>query len=304
MQPHEQFKTQVAFSRNRGLITCDEQKSLMKKLVVIPGCGGVGGIFAETLARLGVGNFRIADDDIFEIGNFNRQAGAKISNLKKNKANITAQAIKEINPHAHVDVWQCKVTHQNVEKFIEDADVALDGIDFYSISDRRKFFHACWQAQIPAITSAPLGFSSTLHIFDQGGMTFDEYFDLQDRDNIPEQLLKFLIGLAPQSLNRSYTDFSAIDPINKTGPSSIIGTQQAANMVGVEVLKILLNRNPSAPAPHYMQFDNYNQKLAKSRLFLGNRHPRQLLARWLVKRGLIKMGIWQQLEHKYQVGYL
>jgi len=290
------FDQRIAFSRNRGLISQEEQSTLMNKRVAIPGCGGVGGLFAETLARIGIGKFRIADDDVFEIGNFNRQAGATVSTVNMNKADVTATQIRDINPLAEVEVWHQKVTEKNALQFISGADVVLDGIDFYALPDRRALFQACWQQQVPAMTSAPLGFSATLHIFAPGGMSFDEYFDLHKPDSLPEQLLKFLIGLAPRALNRMYTDYSSIDPERKTGPSSILGTQQAASLVCAEVLRILLGWGQSALAPNYLQFDNYRQCLAKSRMPFGNRHIRQRLAYYLAKRLLKKQGVWQKLQ--------
>ena len=50
-----------AFSRNLGLINPQEQEKLRKSRVAIAGMGGIGGINLMTLARLGIGAFRIAD---------------------------------------------------------------------------------------------------------------------------------------------------------------------------------------------------------------------------------------------------
>ena len=58
-----------AFRRNLGLITEQEQQKLSNAHVAIVGMGGVGGIHAATLARLGIGRFSIADPDVFEISN-------------------------------------------------------------------------------------------------------------------------------------------------------------------------------------------------------------------------------------------
>src|SRR5688572_3034414 len=74
-----------AFKRNRGLITEEEQQKLRNSRVAIAGMGGVGGVHLITLARLGIGKFTIADPDVFDVPNFNRQYGATISNLGRNK---------------------------------------------------------------------------------------------------------------------------------------------------------------------------------------------------------------------------
>src|SRR5215510_5748214 len=93
-----QWSYEEAFKRNRGLITEAEQQKLRNSRVAIAGMGGVGGVHLITLARLGIGKFTIADPDVFEVANFNRQYGATISNLGRNKAEAMAEAALEINP--------------------------------------------------------------------------------------------------------------------------------------------------------------------------------------------------------------
>ena len=70
------FTYDLAFSRNIGWVTRDEQHDLRDKRVAIAGMGGVGGSHLLTLTRLGIGGFHLADFDTFELANFNRQAGA------------------------------------------------------------------------------------------------------------------------------------------------------------------------------------------------------------------------------------
>ena len=60
------FAYDEAFSRNIGWVTATEQRALRGKRVAIAGLGGVGGAHLITLARLGVGAFRIADFDRFD----------------------------------------------------------------------------------------------------------------------------------------------------------------------------------------------------------------------------------------------
>ena len=67
------FSAAEAFERNLGLISPEEQERLAKTTIAIAGCGGVGGVHAHTLARLGIGGFRLCDPDEFSLANFNRQ---------------------------------------------------------------------------------------------------------------------------------------------------------------------------------------------------------------------------------------
>lgn len=76
-----EFDYDLAFGRNIGWVTRDEQQALRAKRIAIAGLGGVGGSHLLTLTRLGVGAFHLADFDAFDVPNFNRQAGAMTSTL-------------------------------------------------------------------------------------------------------------------------------------------------------------------------------------------------------------------------------
>ena len=75
------FDYHLAFSRNLGWVTEAEQAALRSRRIAIAGLGGVGGSHLLTLTRLGIGKFTIADLDVFELANFNRQAGASLRHV-------------------------------------------------------------------------------------------------------------------------------------------------------------------------------------------------------------------------------
>jgi tRNA threonylcarbamoyladenosine dehydratase len=285
------FSRAEAFERNTGLISLEEQKILASSLVVIAGCGGVGGLHAHTCARLGIGRFRIADTDTFSIANINRQIGATVQSIGKNRAEVTADMIRSINPECTVEVLDRNICADNVGAFVRDADLVFDGVDFFALSARRQLFAAAWQVDIPALTAAPLGFSATLHVFANGGMSFDEYFDLADEQEPFEQLMRFIVGLAPAGLHLPYMDLSSVNTQTGRGPSSILGAQMAASLAGGEALAILLNRRPLLLAPEYLQFDCYRQVLRKRRLRGGNRNWLQRLRRISLTKKFRTLGL-------------
>jgi molybdopterin/thiamine biosynthesis adenylyltransferase len=284
------FSHAEAFERNIGLISLEEQQKLASSLVVIAGCGGVGGFHAHTAARLGISGFRIADADTFSIANLNRQIGATVKTVDKNKAEVTAEMIRSINPESSVEISSANISADNVAAFVKDADLVIDGIDFFALPARRRLFAAAWQAGIPALTAAPLGFSATLHVFARGGMSFDEYFDLNDDQEPFEQLMRFIVGLSPGGLHLPYMDLSSVDTQSGRGPSSILGCQIAASLAGGEALKILLNRGRPMLAPAYLQFDCYRQRFRKRRLRGGNRNWLQQVKRKVLAKKLRALG--------------
>jgi tRNA threonylcarbamoyladenosine dehydratase len=287
------FRSAEAFERNLGLISQQEQKRLTCARVSIAGCGGVGGLHAHALARVGIGRFKLTDPDTFSLANINRQIGATVQTIGENKAIVTARMIQSINPEAEVEIIEKGVSAESATEFVKDADLVVDGIDFFSIEARRRLFGAAWRAGIPAVTAAPLGFSSTLHVFAPGGMSFDRYFDLHDDQEYLDQVVNFAIGLAPKALHLPYMDLSSVDPKTGRGPSSIIATQMAASLVAAEAVRIILDRGPSLFAPHYLQIDSYRQSLRKGYLRNGNRRWSQQLKRRVLKKRLCSLG-WDE----------
>ncbi len=285
------FSYSEAFERNIGLISEREQQLLRNKTVAIAGCGGVGSVHAHTLARIGVGNFVLADPDTYSVANFNRQIGANMSTVGENKAQVMKKLILSINPEANVRVTDGGVSNENICSFIEGSQLVVDGIDFFSITPRRLLFSAAWDAGLPALTAAPLGFSGALLVFDKPGMSFDEYFNIDDAQTYYDQIINFLIGLAPAALHLPYMDLKGVDPSTGRGPSSIVGVQMAACLLCAQAIKILLDRKGGFVAPEYVQFDAYRLKTKRGRLGKGNRGLVQKLKRKIVLNKFQDLGL-------------
>lgn len=275
-----------AFFRNIGLFSEEEQKRLKEAKVAIAGMGGVGGLHLLTLTRLGIGRFHICDDDSFELVNFNRQVGATISTLGKNKATVMKEMALAINPHLEIKIFPA-ITEENIDAFLKEVDVAVDGLDFFNIEARRLFFKKAKERRIYALTAGPIGFSTAMLIFSPKGMSFDRYFDLHHNMDYLDKIISFALGLAPKGLHLNYLNIKNVDLKSGTGPSSIVACNLCSALVGMETTNIILKRKLPKAVPYYIQFDPYRCKYKKGYLIFGNRNPVQKIKRWIVKR-LIK----------------
>jgi len=283
-----------AFSRNLGLINPEEQARLLRCRVAIPGMGGVGGLHLMTLARIGVGKFRIADADEFETKNFNRQFGATIEHLGKPKVDVLAASVRSVNPELEVDAFNQFVTADNVASFLDGVDLVIDAVDFFAFDARRMLFREAARRGIWVITAGPIGFSTAWLAFDPSGMSFDQYFDLRDDMQPVDQFAAFAMGLAPRSTHLPYFDFSHVDASGR-GPSVAAACRLAAGVVGVEAVKILLDRGGVRAAPCYAQFDAYRCLLRKGRIPMGNRNPIQRFKRSVLRKRMVKLGYGQNV---------
>lgn len=284
------FAYDEAFSRNLGWITPAEQRALRGKRVAIAGLGGVGGAHLLTLARLGVGKFHVADHDVFELANFNRQNGASLASLAKPKIDVLAAMALDINPELELRKFEDGVTRGNLDAFLSGVDVYVDGLDFFAFDARERTFAACHAARIPAITAAPLGMSVALLNFLPGRMSFEEYFRLEGKPEA-EKRVRFLLGLSPVMLHRGYlADSSFVDFERGRAPSTGMACQLCAGVAATETLKILIGRGKVDAAPTGLQFDAYRGKLKRTWRPWGNRNPLQRLVIAIARRQLGAMG--------------
>ncbi len=280
------FDYAAAFSRNIGWVTEPEQAVLRGARIAIAGLGGVGGAHLLTLCRLGIAKFAIADFDHFEVHNFNRQAGASMPFLGQPKVDVLAQLALDVNPEADLRKFDQGVTPANVDEFLRDVDLYVDGIDFFAIEARRMVFAACRERGIPALTAAPLGMGVSLLYFDPKGMSFEDYFRLEGQP-VQEQYARFIAGLSPAMMQRRY--LVSADAVNFTemrGPSTMMACDLCAGVMGTAALKVLLGRGSLKAAPWAMQFDAYEQALRFTWRPFGNDNPLQRLLLMLVRSKL------------------
>ncbi|MCG5497653.1 ThiF family adenylyltransferase [Ectothiorhodospira variabilis] len=273
----QDFDYTHAFSRNLGWVTEGEQILLRNKRIAIAGMGGVGGTHLLTLTRLGVGAFNLADLDTFEQPNFNRQAGAMLSTVERPKAEVLAEMARDINPSLDLTVFGEGIHADNLDAFLKDVDLFVDGLDFFAPEIRARVFARCHDLGIPAITAGPIGMGTAYLIFTPDGMSFEDYFRMS---GLPEkyQYVNFLVGLTPSAPHRRYlVDPSRLSLGERRGPSTMMACQLCAGVTGTEALKILLQRGPVYPAPYYHLFDAYGMRYRRGRLFWGNRGPLQSL---------------------------
>ncbi len=133
------------------------QEKLAQAKVLLVGCGALGSIQAELLARAGVGFLRIVDRDIPEFSNLPRQflydEDCVMERLPK--AIAAAERIRKINSLIHVEAHVADVNSQNMSEFAHGVDIILDGVD--NFSTRYLINDYCVQNSIPWVYGAIQG---------------------------------------------------------------------------------------------------------------------------------------------------
>jgi len=273
---------QRAFSRNRGLISETEQAKLKNTRVAIPGMGGMGGVHAATLARTGIGKFTIADFDQFDVHNINRQHGAMASTIGQDKALVMESMIKDINPSVDIKVINQAIDATNMDAFLADVDVMIDALDVFVIDTRRLLYRRARELGIPVISAGPIGFSAVVNVFTPNGMSFDDFFGLNDSMSEKEMLLAFFASI-PFGPHMSYMNVKGVDPATGAAPSLSLACQIGAGMASTEVVRYVLDRTKIKAVPWFMQFDPYSRYYKQHYRWLGGENPLFAFKKHIIK---------------------
>lgn len=171
------------YERNIPALTEAECLALGKKKVLVVGCGGLGGHIIDQLARIGVGFLRVADGDVFEASNLNRQLLSSVPLLGVNKARAAADHIARVNPEVTVEAVEEFLTEVNASALIDGCDAVLDALD--NVPSRRLLASACEKAGIPYIYGAIQGWVAQAAISLPGddliGKLFPEEVEIRDK---------------------------------------------------------------------------------------------------------------------------
>ncbi|HYA40510.1 MAG TPA: ThiF family adenylyltransferase [Syntrophobacteraceae bacterium] len=138
-------------------IGVEGQLKLAKSTVFIVGCGALGCLQANLLARAGLGRLRIADRDLVEWSNLQRQILFEESDAASNvsKAEAAARHLRAINSSISVESLAVDVTVQNAESLLSDADLVLDGTD--NFETRYLINDVCVKLEKPWVYGGVIG---------------------------------------------------------------------------------------------------------------------------------------------------
>ncbi len=127
-----------------------------KAHVIVIGIGGVGSWAVEALARNAIGKLTLIDMDVVAESNINRQLPAMTSTLGRNKIDVMADRIREINPDCEVTLIDDFITRDNLAETInESADYIIDCIDSSRV--KAALINWCKRRKIKIITLGGAG---------------------------------------------------------------------------------------------------------------------------------------------------
>jgi molybdopterin-synthase adenylyltransferase len=219
------------YARNLSALTLEEQQRICGSTVLVCGCGGLGGILVQLLARAGVGRLRIADGDVFAPSNLNRQLFSDRTSLTRAKADVAAETLRIVNPFTSADAIRENFMETNAGRLVWGTDLVLDALD--NIEGRRLLATTAKNLKVPLIHAAVAGWWGQVSTLLPGGsVDLSSIYGTQRSRDAAEQSL------------------GVLGPVAAT-----IGSLQA-----LEAVRILCGR-PSAYSGRLLYFDGENGRM-------------------------------------------
>ena len=142
---------QNQFSRTEMLFGKPAVDTLRSAHVAVFGIGGVGGYVVEVLARSGIGELTIIDNDRVSLTNLNRQIYALHSTIGRPKVDVAEERIHDINPCCIVHKHQTFYLPQNAEEInLCSIDYVVDCID--TVTAKLELVRRCHVLSIPILS--------------------------------------------------------------------------------------------------------------------------------------------------------
>ena len=143
-------------SRSAMLLGEGGIQALMRAKVAVFGVGGVGGYLCEALARAGVGEIHLFDNDTVSLSNINRQIIALHSTVGEPKVEVMRARILDINPACRVVTHQVFYLPENADDFpLRQYDYVADAID--TVSAKIELAVRANAADVPLISAMGTG---------------------------------------------------------------------------------------------------------------------------------------------------
>lgn len=268
--------------RNLGFVSAAEQERLRRTPIFCCGAGGMGGAALQTLVRAGCARLVIADVDRFEVSNLNRQVFAGMSVMGEPKADVTARALREIDPGIELRVLGREWTGE-LDTLLVDIKIVVNAMD-----DAAAALHLYRRARTHGAT-----------VVDAYSAPLPSVFVVRPGDPRPEERLGFptlgtdwqrvtdaqrdacrraeAMHVLVHSSSARHFDLAVAGEVfagRRPRPSFAPVVIMAGNLMAMEVLKLVLGR-PDVTDDRGYFFDPWTAKVER---------PRSALAAFALRR--------------------
>jgi hypothetical protein len=243
------------FQRTTGILSPQLIQQLANVHVLIAGVGGAGGQAAVDLARLGFGCLTLADFDVYERHNMNRQAGCFESTLGQPKIDVVARICADINPALKLRLVADGITGENCGELLRAGEFpepafVIEVIDLAGVPAKIALHRACRERGITAMTGIMLGLGGSLIVFAPDAPGYERLFVRAD-GRID------LASAIPRIGSYFVTEFwEACLAGRGHAPTCVIGAATASSLMVSEIVRgLMLGKAAMTTWPEYLYVD-------------------------------------------------
>ncbi|MFQ5560443.1 MAG: molybdopterin-synthase adenylyltransferase MoeB [Nitrospinota bacterium] len=221
------------------------QKKLLGARVLLLGAGGLGSPIALYLAAAGIGNLGIIDFDVVDMSNLQRQIIHSMADVGKQKGVSAKESIRAMNPDVNVEVFEEKLSSENIFSIIENYDIIVDGCD--NFPTRYLINDACVMKNKTNIHGSIFRFEGQVTVFkhNEGPCYRCLYPEPPPPGMTPSCQEAGVLGVLPGIIG-TLQAVEVIKQIMGNG-KSLVGRLMLYNALDAEFRQVRLRKNPSCP---------------------------------------------------------
>ena len=221
----------LRYAKNFRTLTLAEQRHICEGRVLVCGCGGLGGVIINLLARAGVGTLRLVDGDVFAPSNLNCHWFCDTQELSRPKAEVAGERVRAINPLTEVEVFSTIMDANNAGALVGGMDLVIDALD--NLPGSLLLAEAAKHMRVPFIHASAAGWWGQISTF------------------LPESFLNLYDIYGPQEEGNPAEDMTGV-----LGPAPAA----IASLASFEVIRLLSGRN-SAYADQLLYLDGESGRM-------------------------------------------
>lgn len=155
----------MRYSRHLMLpqLDIDGQEALLNAAVLVVGMGGLGCAAAPYLVASGIGNITLADDDIIDSSNLQRQILYREADIGQSKVHQAVASLRQLNADITITALQQRLSDEALAKQVAQCSLVLDCTD--NLASRNAINAACVNAKVPLVSGAAIRFEGQVASF-------------------------------------------------------------------------------------------------------------------------------------------
>ncbi len=279
------FDIEQTLVRNKDIISPDEAAVLGSTVILIAGCGSVGGAVVEPLIRMGLNSVVLADPEDFDMSNLNRQS-CTLHDIDKRKVSGIEKRIRAIKPYAEVRTFSDGLTLDSLDDACDGVSLIFDGIDVSAAPMVKYKLHeyAC-RMRIPVLCGMDFGGKAVIYIFDYRRKKSRPFYGrAKEKDHAEGNLVRCLSWLGYSSYQTEFLPIIANRLITKESWPQVAYCVQAMSALGCRATLDVLSKRK---VPHIVSFDTHQAtRNLRDRWFNRFSYGPQLMRTFLISRSL------------------